>query len=180
MTSETQTRTVFRMFSAWNDEKKEAWLSEMAGQGWHLRSTRIHFFTFEKGAPAEVVYKLDYHRLRSSEREEYVGLFRSSGWEHVCECSGWQYFRTPAVAGASPDIFSDTESKAAKYRRLLGGLMILIPIMSITVNNLLRNTRTNAPYYLTMAALTVMVLLWSYSVARLARRIWVLRQSRRS
>lgn len=34
--SEKEIRTVFRAHWAWNDDKEERWLENMARQGWHL------------------------------------------------------------------------------------------------------------------------------------------------
>jgi hypothetical protein len=41
---------------------------------------------------------------------------------------GWQYFRQTATDGASPEIFSDNESKVQKYERLLMLLVVLLPL----------------------------------------------------
>ena len=50
----------FRWFWAWDDEKEEQWLREMAQKGWHLLSVSIPGnYTFEQGAPKGYVYRLD-------------------------------------------------------------------------------------------------------------------------
>jgi len=41
---------------------------------------------------------------------------------------GWQYFRTLAEEGESPEIYTDPDSKIQKYRRLLTYLVIFLPI----------------------------------------------------
>jgi hypothetical protein len=181
MTSETTTRRVFRVFSAWHDDRKEAWLSEMARQGWHLQRARFISYTFERGEARDIVYKLDYRPLKKRDRDEYEGLFRAAGWEHVCECSSWHYFRTPAIAGASPDIFSDTESRVAKYKRLLTLFIVLIPVLNIGFMNLRRTPRPEesswqfTAHNLGLVGYAVLALVWTYMIIRLCRRIWVLR-----
>ncbi len=118
-----------KFFGAWQDEKEEAWLEEMALQGLHL--TEISFpliYSFEKGEPQHTAYRLDYTPLRKEDREDYFQLFNDAGWEWVGEMSGWQYFRKPVEAGENPEIFTDNQSKVVKYQRVLTFLVILLPI----------------------------------------------------
>jgi len=125
-----------KWFWGWADEKEEAWLGEMAQQGWHLR--RLVFptvYEFERGEPKEVNYRLDYNSIGRKERDNYLQLFADAGWEHVGELSGWQYFRKEARPGEPPEIFTDNESKIEKYKRLLSLLAALLPIYIVTLNS---------------------------------------------
>ena len=55
------TITKYHWFWAWNDDKEEAWLRQMAQQGWHLSQVGFpSFYTFEQGAPRDVAYRLDF------------------------------------------------------------------------------------------------------------------------
>jgi hypothetical protein len=119
------TKTVFRVYWAWNDEKEERWLGRMAKEGWHLTAPRGVFYRFEKGASAEYVFRLDYQSPRKFDRREYLGLFKDAGWDFVGEFGNWYYFRTPSGPGPAPEIHTDLESRMAKYRRLLGFLVII-------------------------------------------------------
>jgi len=176
MATEAKTRRVFRVFWAWNDDREEAWLREMARQGWHLRQAALVLFTFERGEAADVVYKLDYRRVAGEERGEYLGLFRAAGWEHVGEVANWHYFRTQAEVGSSPDIFSDTESRAAKYRRILGLLIIVMVLLNVGLGNLLRrNGRgpdwAEGVYLVGTAGYVLLILFFAYAIVRLVIRI---------
>jgi len=119
-------KTVFRLYWAWNDDKEERWLRRMAQAGWHLVRPRGFFYRFEKGDPADIVFRLDYQGPSKSDRREYLGLFKDAGWEHVAEFSNWHYFRIAAGDGPAPEIHTDVESRIAKYRRLLGLLAIIM------------------------------------------------------
>jgi len=124
------TLTTFRWFWAWDDGKEEAWLGEMARQGWHLREIQLlNRYTFESGAPGEVAYRLDF-MTDSKDKQNYLQLFRDAGWEHVLEYGSWQYFRKTAQAGEAPEIFTDNESKARKYQRILA----LLVVFSVVLN----------------------------------------------
>ncbi|HTP86832.1 MAG TPA: DUF2812 domain-containing protein [Bryobacteraceae bacterium] len=107
----------YRFILAWQDQKEEQWLEKMAAEGWHLVSGGIRF-VFERGEPQQVRYRLDYRGSYPQGEQEYFSLFRDSGWEHVCDYFAWHYFRSPASA-AAPEIFTDSESRAAKYRGVL-------------------------------------------------------------
>lgn len=123
-----QTIRKVKFFWAWQDEKEEAWLREMAQQGWHLVSPSYPcVYTFIQGEARDVAYRLDYITSRV-DRGEYMQLFQDAGWEHVGELVGWQYFRKDAKPGEDPQIYTDPESKIDKYRRLFGFLIILTPI----------------------------------------------------
>jgi hypothetical protein len=118
----------FRWIWGWDDEKEETWLREMAGRGWHLGAGSFPpYYVFEQGEPRDVVYRIDYRTTRK-DKAHYLQLFRDAGWEHLMEHLGWQYFRQTATDGASPEIFSDNESKVQKYERLLMLLVVLLPL----------------------------------------------------
>jgi hypothetical protein len=175
-------RVAWRLFWAWEDDKEERWLREMARQGWHLRQAALVRFEFDRGEPADVVYRLDYNILAQRDRDEYLGLFRAAGWEHVGEVANWHYFRTQAVAGADPDIFSDVESRIAKYKRLLVLLLALLPIFLVSLRSLLdRRPAVSGGAMETIlaggaVAQALLVVLWSVALVRIALHIRKLRR----
>jgi hypothetical protein len=125
-----------RVFWTWQDEEEEAWLREMAQQGWHLlKPGLLGYYTFQEGEPSDMVYRLDYIPGKF-DHEEYLLLFADAGWEFVGEMWGWQYFRKEALAGEEPQIFTDPESKIQKYRHLLGYFIIFLPIWVVLLNNI--------------------------------------------
>ncbi len=54
------TKTVFRLYGAWNGEKEAAWLGGMSRAGWHLISCGLGYYRFEKAEPAEYIYEADF------------------------------------------------------------------------------------------------------------------------
>ncbi len=104
----------------------QKWLSE----DYHLEG--IPFpgsYQFQKGEPADYVYRLDYQSLRTKDKDSYLQLFADAGWEKVGEMGGWVYFRYKVTNGDAPEIFSDLESKIGKYQRVLAYLAILLPLI---------------------------------------------------
>lgn len=101
------------------DHAIERWLEDMARQGLHLRSVGWlrTIFTFERGEPAEVRYRIDFRLARTD--AHYLQLFQDAGWERVDELLGWQFWRAPAGSMLAPEIFTDVESMSRKYKQLI-------------------------------------------------------------
>jgi hypothetical protein len=164
----------FRWFWDDADHAIERWLQEMAREGLHLKSVGCvrTVFTFERGAPADITYRIDFqmHRIDPS----YVQLFEDAGWERVDQLLGWQYWRAPTRDGLAPEIFTDVESQIRKYQRLLW--LFALAWMPMAVMLLIKGTkafgeeRATVLYFAGIAAVTL------YAVARLLIRIRKLRQ----
>ena len=120
----------FRWFWAWDDEKEEAWLREMAQKGWHFQSVSLPGnYVFEQGQPRDDVYRLDHFVDTKNTKADYLQLFLDAGWDYMGEMNNWQYFRKTVVDGEVPEIFSDNESKSKKYQRIMLYLIIFFPII---------------------------------------------------
>jgi hypothetical protein len=59
-------KRVFRFFGPWNDCKEEGWLRRMALSGWHLEKLGVFCCVFRKGAPADIVCRLDFQTETNS------------------------------------------------------------------------------------------------------------------
>lgn len=185
MATEGTMRSVFHIFWAWRDEREEAWLREMARAGWHLSRPGLLRYRFEQGEPSDTVYRLDYQHLGRPDRQEYLEIFRAAGWEHAGEVSNWHFFRTQGGHGASPEIFSDAESRAAKYRRLLGVLVVFLPLLVIGLENLGRRLgkgghgAVEGLLAVGAALYAALLLLLAYAVIRIAQRMRAIERGRK-
>ncbi len=117
------TVTKFKFFWADQDLEQEQWLREMAGQGLHLVRVSVVAWTFAKGEPADIVYRLDYSS--KGRDSDYNRLFEDAGWECATTTMGWHYWRKPVVNGSAPEIFTDSASKIARFQQVLGLLIVL-------------------------------------------------------
>ena len=101
-------------------ENEEKWLTEMAKQGLGLSRKTVFGYEFRQIPPQDTVIRIDYRNFNTpADFENYRMLFKDSGWEHIAgtKSSGIQYFQRISKKGDA-EIFSDTTSKAARYRRL--------------------------------------------------------------
>jgi len=93
--------------------------------------------------------------------------------------SAWQYFRQEVREGEAPEIFTDVESKIAKYKRILTFLwlfwiiLIAVSARGISIDN-------PYPWWGAIQAIQVITLLillfFTYAIIRLAIRIRQLRR----
>ncbi len=132
-----ETRWLFKVIWAWEDEKEERWLEQMAQKGWHLKSVAPFFYAFCKGTPRQVVYRLDYKNTLDKDYLEYKAIFEDSNWELVTTMSNWHYYRIESNNEKTPEIYNSNRTKAQKYRRLLTGLLPVMVIFIAVLNHVL-------------------------------------------
>ena len=160
----------FKWFWAWQDEAEEAWLRKMSNEGWHFSGMSMPtIYKFKSGEAKDYVYRLDYRSYWKMDKEDYLQLFRDSGWEYVEEMAGWHYFRKLARAGEELEIYTDAESKIGKYQRLLAFLGILMLPLFFALFNL-RDT----PYSWVSTIqvfIFLLFLLYVYAIVKILLRI---------
>lgn len=181
MNSDQATKRVFRMLMPWNDEREGRWLAEQERSGWRLKAVRCFGgYVFERGAPADVAYRLDFGPSRFHDRSEYFGLFRDAGWEHVGSRGLWQYFRKAAVAGQDAEIYTDPQSRIAMYRRVSAIAGAMVAVMASQIGSTVsrggaHSTLAGWPVILTIQLLLMAV--FGYGIVRLLMVISRLKRS---
>lgn len=167
--SERRTRTLLRWFWAWEDDKEERFLEDMARQGWHLVRGGI-LFQFERGEPREMRYRLDYRRGTQGQLRDYFALCSDAGWEYVYNFGGWRYFRSPAARQA-PEIYTDAASRVGKYRRVLIVVTVLLVVEATNLASLASRSQSARVLGFATALTAAVVVLLCYALDRLKRRI---------
>jgi hypothetical protein len=135
------THSTIRFFTS--PEKEETWLENMALKGWQLKKvTGFPSYTFTKRQPEKVAYKIDYRKFKNQmDREDYLNLFRDSGWEAVMPREvNYAFYFTSKQDNARKDIFSDEVSRAQRnlrYANLTISSLIpaFIPILVLYFSN---------------------------------------------
>lgn len=155
---QSKTITKFKVFWAWQDEREEAWLTEMASQGWHLKELSFPMvYTFEAGPPRHMAYRLDFF-IDHKDFQTYLQLFRDAGWEYVGRMGSWQYFRIQAEEGQEPEIYTDPASKIQKYRRLIAFLVVFLPIYLLLSSDVLLRGNSLPIILIKMVWILIMIL----------------------
>lgn len=121
-----------------NFEKEENWLNQMGAEGFEFVGKTMGY-RFRLAKPEKANIKIDYRTFKNSaDFLDYCTLFEDCGWKHIAgtKGSGTQYFKK-ARANADEDIFSDSDSKAGRYKRLsqmyIGIAFCYLPIFSALI-----------------------------------------------
>ncbi|MFC1872056.1 DUF2812 domain-containing protein [Chloroflexota bacterium] len=167
----------FKWFWPWQDEQEEAWLMSMSQKGWHLSSVGLPcIYRFLAGEKRDYVYRLDYPMYKKRDQQDYLQLFSDAGWEYLGKMSNMaHYFRKEAGEGETLEIFTDVESKIAKYKRVLTYLTFLAVIYIVFLNNVWFDYPYSWWFIIRVIYLLVMVGLIS-SIIKLILRIRQLRR----
>jgi hypothetical protein len=168
---EKEKMTKFKWFWAWDDEKEENWLETMSQKGWHLDNPGMPcVYHFSKGEPRDYSYRLDFRTGSFKSLQDYLQICRDAGWELLGRMSAWYYFRKECRGGQKPEFFSDRNSKAQKYQRLILFMVIFLPIL---INGMrMVFTRPNSRFFTSVGIFYVLLILfWIYAITRLLLRI---------
>lgn len=118
----------FKLFWLWQEDKEMEWLRRMSQKGWHLVSVCVFIYTFQQGEPVDTRYYSDFRSIKKTDVEEYLEIFRDTGWEYVCRQGNWFYFSSPAD-NKHQEVYTDNHSRLAKYRALLLMHIIFFPLL---------------------------------------------------
>lgn len=136
-----------------NFEKEESWLNQMAANGFLLTGTGMAY-RFSAVEPQSAVIKVDYRQAMSeADFADHLSLFSDAGWRHQAGTRGGgpQYFASFS-GDANAEIFSDTDSRAQRYRRSIATYgLLLLPFAVVAVVLLTQGNLFEAPehWYLT-------------------------------
>ncbi|MCL2633704.1 MAG: DUF2812 domain-containing protein [Oscillospiraceae bacterium] len=111
-------KTMNKFKSFLDFSKEEKWLEEMAEKGWQLKGASLTY-KFESAPSEQVKIRIDFRDFKSNQDfNDYKTLFEDSGWKHIVgsKDSGTQYFMK-TNPDADDEIFSDTASRAGRYKR---------------------------------------------------------------
>ena len=88
-------KIVYRWYWAWNFDKEENWLNEMAAKGLALTSVSFCRYVFEDCTPGEYTVRLQFlnHWSRHPESEAYSAFVEETGAEYIGSVNRWVYFR---------------------------------------------------------------------------------------
>ena len=122
-------KVIKKVFMAWEYEKEEKWLNEMAAKGLALVDYSIFRYSFEPCEPGEYTFKIQLleHNPNHPESEQYIRFMEETGAEQVASYLNWVYFRKKTAEGPF-EIFSDIESKLKHY------ILIKLICQSYTTN----------------------------------------------
>ncbi len=139
-------KIIKKWFWAWDFDKEEAWLNEMAAKGLCLMGVGWCRYEFEECEPGEYGIRLEFldNLVTHPESEKYIEFIESTGAEHVGSWMRWVYFRKKKTDGDF-ELFSDNASKIKHLTRVINFILVLgIANLLVGVGNTV-NAAINAP-----------------------------------
>ena len=123
--------TIRKWFWAWEFDKEEAWLNEMAASGKALVSARYATYEFEDSAPGEYAVRLEMleNKPDSIEGQKYISFVEETGAEYIGKVMKWVYFRKKTADGP----FELHGDNATRIKHLGGIIRLLKPLMVANV-----------------------------------------------
>lgn len=126
------TKTIWKMYSAWNYEKEIEDLNKLSEQGWQLVKGGLLHSKFKKEPGVRFRYQLEYRDVEDMGR--YIETFREQGWEYVNSTfNHWHYFRKawdPALPEEAYEIFTDRESLREMSKGWIRAALIAIVLLA--------------------------------------------------
>ncbi len=174
-------KTEPRIFTIADWEKEERYLRKRHQEGWKfLKVSLPGFYHFEKCAPEDMVYQLDYNEEGLKHKDEYVQMFKDCGWEYLQDFGGYSYFRKPvSEMQGEEEIFCDDESRLDMMRRVFAGryLPILVILMLLILPNLIAQFHSSDADAPILAALFLILLaIYAWAAASFGYRYWKLKK----
>lgn len=163
---------IHKWFWAWDFEKEEKWLNEMAVKGLGLISVGFCRYEFGDCMPGE--YRICLQLLdkmpRHPESKKYMEFLETTGAEYIGSYGRWVYFRKKAAAGDF-ELFSDNDSRIKYISGVMGfvALIILLNLMVGAYNVIAAKWFSSLPNCL--GIINVMVCIWGiWGIARLMKQ----------
>ena len=124
-------QVIRKWFWAWEFDKEEQWLNDMAAQGKVLVSARYCTYEFEDSQPGEYAVRLEMleNSPTSPEGQQYIEFVESTGVEYVGRVMKWVYFRKKTADGP----FELHGDNATRIRHLQGIIRLLLPLTAANV-----------------------------------------------
>lgn len=122
-------QTIRKWFWAWEFDKEEKWLTDMAAKGKALVSARYATYEFEDSAPGEYAIRLEMleHDPASAEGQQYISFVEETGAEYVGHVMKWVYFRKKTADGPF-ELHSDNKTRMKHLKRIIALLRPLAVI----------------------------------------------------
>lgn len=152
------------------DTDKEAeWLNEMSRQGYALTGFCMGFYSFDRCAPGEYVYQIDFTEGMFRVSTDYREFMADAGVEIVCLWGRWVFLRKRACEGQFK-LYTDVESSIGYYTKsrnfyrlmlVLEALCLLMEVPGVFGGN--------AVAWMAVCAISLLVLVLLREIIRLNR-----------
>lgn len=113
-------KTIRKWFWAWDFDKEERWLNEMAAKGLVLNGIGYCKYTFDECAPGEYNVRVELldNVPTHAESQQYIKFIEDTGAEYLGSIMRWVYFRKRTDTGEF-NLYSDNASRIRHLNRVI-------------------------------------------------------------
>lgn len=110
---------ISKLFFAWQADKEEKWLNDMAAKGLALVGVGFCKYEFEDCEPGEYTVRLELleHGLNHPESQKHIAFIEETGAEQVGSYDRWVYFRKKKSEGEF-ELYTDLEGRMKQFRMI--------------------------------------------------------------
>ena len=167
-------KVIHKLFWAWDFDREEKWLNDMAVKGLALVSVGLFRYEFEDCVPGEYricLEFLEHGPFGRVENAKYIEFLEETGAQHVGTFMRWAYFRKKA-AQAGFDLFSDYDSRIRHLTRIIRCIALVCALdLYWSGYDLFLYIRWRVPIGLAGAAVCLLLaILGAVGLARLVRK----------
>ena len=163
---------IWKFWKAWDFDKEEQWLNELAAQGLALTGVSFCRYEFEDCTPGAYTYRLELltESIRHPESQSYIRFVEETGAKHVGTYSRWVYFALPTAEGPFA-LHSDNESKIRHLKRIQALLVPGAVLCAFTgIQNLLYLFSGRGVWGNSIGFLNVAIAIWAGNGVRKIRK----------
>ncbi|MDR0951644.1 MAG: DUF2812 domain-containing protein [Oscillospiraceae bacterium] len=170
-----------KWFWAWQFDKEEKWLNEMAARGLNLIAVGFNTYYFEEGLPGEYTVRMEMLNSwpGSAVSRQYIRFVEDTGAECVGTFLRWAFFRKKTELGKF-DLFSDVDSRIAHVSRILLLCGIVSLLMAYNIVNMTFQYLEYQNFFMAFVGgfCVVMEVLMIFGIGRLWRMLRKLKKDR--
>lgn len=121
-------KVIRKWFWAWDFDKEEKWLNEMAEKGLALTNIGFCKYTFEESTPGEYAIRLEMLKNAPTDcqSEDYIRFVEETGAEYLGSIMRWVYFRKKKEDGDF-ELYSDMDSRM----KHLSGISTMLGLLGL-------------------------------------------------
>ncbi|MBR4081900.1 MAG: DUF2812 domain-containing protein [Clostridia bacterium] len=123
----TERKIVRKWIWAWDFDKEERWLNQMAAAGWVLDRVGYCKYEFVKGEPDEYTVRLEMHDPDPA----YIEFMKETGVEYIGRVMQWIYFRKK-IADGPFELFTDTDARIEHLTKI-ANLLKFVTIINLPI-----------------------------------------------
>ena len=154
-------KTVWKFWTMFHFGKLEAWLGNMAANGWIFQGMKMRYgFVFKKMKPANVVYRFDY---RGYLLEGYMQEMSYNGWTMTKINKNWVVWSKPSK-NQNLMIASDYNEDILKGMKRIALIQIVLCAICWILPRFLLAEELQIP--LVMLVYAIVCLMMTYNVIR--------------